>query len=84
MLLDECSSILVFSDWSQRTPILQDFVTALSGAFVGSLDAGLVWNSYSKMGNKWIPNDMTIYKPKWKTFLKTQAQSSLITVSSDI
>lgn len=29
------------------------FVTALSGAFVAGLDAGLVYNSFPKMGDRW-------------------------------
>jgi len=41
------------------------FVTALSGAFVAGLDAGLVWNSYPKMGDNWIPDDVMRFEPKW-------------------
>ncbi|KAI8444915.1 cytochrome oxidase assembly protein-domain-containing protein [Phakopsora pachyrhizi] len=31
------------------------FITAGSGAFVAGLDAGLVYNTYPKMGDNWIP-----------------------------
>lgn len=41
------------------------FITALSGAFVAGLDAGLVWNSYPKMGDNWIPDDVMRFEPKW-------------------
>lgn len=41
------------------------FVTALSGAFVAGLDAGLVYNSYPKMADRWIPTDLTAFTPKW-------------------
>ena len=34
------------------------------GAFVAGLDAGLVYNSYPKMADKWIPDDIMAYSPK--------------------
>ena len=39
------------------------FLTALSGAFVAGLDAGLVYNSFPKMADKWIPDDVLAYSP---------------------
>ncbi|KAH8401352.1 hypothetical protein KR009_004860 [Drosophila setifemur] len=39
------------------------FLTAISGAFVAGLDAGLVYNSFPKMGDSWIPDDMWQFKP---------------------
>ena len=36
-----------------------------AGAFVAGLDAGLVWNSYPKMGDNWIPEDVMRFEPKW-------------------
>ncbi|KAF0765154.1 cytochrome c oxidase assembly protein COX15 [Aphis craccivora] len=39
------------------------FLTALSGAFVAGLDAGLVYNSFPKMGDKWIPDDILQIEP---------------------
>ncbi|XP_033251563.1 cytochrome c oxidase assembly protein COX15 homolog isoform X2 [Drosophila miranda] len=39
------------------------FLTAISGAFVAGLDAGLVYNSLPKMGDSWIPDDMWQFKP---------------------
>ncbi|CAD5111118.1 DgyrCDS457 [Dimorphilus gyrociliatus] len=40
------------------------FVTALSGAFVAGLDAGLTYNSWPKMADSWIPDDILAYSPK--------------------
>ncbi|KAL6072197.1 hypothetical protein STEG23_017178 [Scotinomys teguina] len=39
------------------------FLTALSGAFVAGLDAGLVYNSFPKMGDSWIPEDLLTFSP---------------------
>uniref|UniRef100_A0A8B9NKT9 Cytochrome c oxidase assembly protein COX15 homolog n=1 Tax=Accipiter nisus TaxID=211598 RepID=A0A8B9NKT9_9AVES len=39
------------------------FLTALSGAFVAGLDAGLVYNSFPKMGDHWIPDDLLAFSP---------------------
>ncbi|KAH8261441.1 hypothetical protein KR044_009380, partial [Drosophila immigrans] len=39
------------------------FLTAISGAFVAGLDAGLVYNSFPKMGDKWIPDDIWQFEP---------------------
>ncbi|KAK6174539.1 hypothetical protein SNE40_017795 [Patella caerulea] len=46
------------------------FVTALSGAFVAGLDAGLVYNSWPKMANRWIPDDIGAFDPKWKNIFE--------------
>ncbi|XP_026164316.1 heme A synthase COX15 [Mastacembelus armatus] len=46
------------------------FLTALSGAFVAGLDAGLVYNSYPKMGDRWIPDDLLAFSPKLKNFFE--------------
>ncbi|CAH1398465.1 unnamed protein product [Nezara viridula] len=40
------------------------FLTAFSGAFVAGLDAGLVYNSFPKMGDKWIPDEILALTPK--------------------
>lgn len=42
------------------------FLTALSGAFVAGLDAGLVYNSFPKMGERWIPDDLLAFSPTLK------------------
>lgn len=46
------------------------FVTALSGAFVAGLDAGLVYNSFPKMGDDWIPDDILALSPTIKNFFE--------------
>lgn len=46
------------------------FVTALAGAFVAGLDAGLVYNSFPKMADSWIPSDILAYKPLWTNFFE--------------
>ncbi|CAK8688771.1 unnamed protein product [Clavelina lepadiformis] len=46
------------------------FITALSGAFVAGLDAGLTYNSYPKMADRWIPSDILTHSPKWKNFFE--------------
>ncbi|XP_033340830.1 heme A synthase COX15 [Megalopta genalis] len=44
------------------------FLTALSGAFVAGMDAGLIYNTFPKMADKWIPDDILAITPKWKNF----------------
>ncbi|KAK4883514.1 hypothetical protein RN001_006833 [Aquatica leii] len=39
------------------------FFTAVSGAFLAGLDAGLVYNSFPKMADRWIPDDILAHKP---------------------
>merc|ERR1719365_10608 len=39
------------------------FLTLISGAFVAGLDAGLVYNSFPKFADKWIPEDLLIFSP---------------------
>ena len=46
------------------------FTTALAGAFVAGLDAGLVYNSFPKMADRWIPTDLFTIEPKWKNFFE--------------
>lgn len=44
------------------------FFTALSGAFVAGMDAGLIYNTFPKMADKWIPDDIFVLTPAWKNF----------------
>lgn len=46
------------------------FFTALSGAFVAGLDAGLVYNSYPKMADRWIPCDLLALSPTLRNFFE--------------
>lgn len=44
------------------------FFTAVSGAFVAGLDAGLIYNSFPKMADKWIPSDIMALSPIPRNF----------------
>ncbi|KAI8422075.1 hypothetical protein MSG28_009965 [Choristoneura fumiferana] len=44
------------------------FFTAMSGAFVAGLDAGLVYNSFPKMGERWVPEDILAFSPTLRNF----------------
>merc|ERR1712107_698939 len=61
--------------WSQVTPSMAAFrklvigsealafITLVSGAFVSGLDAGLVYNSFPKFADRWIPEDILAFSP---------------------
>lgn len=36
------------------------------GAFVAGIEAGLVYNSFPKMADRWIPSDIGALTPKWR------------------
>jgi len=44
------------------------FLTAISGAFVAGLDAGLVYNSFPLMAGKVVPDDIFAYAPWLSNF----------------
>lgn len=44
------------------------YFTAISGAFVAGLDAGLIYNSFPKMADRWIPSDILALTPAFKNF----------------
>lgn len=46
------------------------FITALSGAFVAGLEAGLVYNSFPKFADRWIPSDIAAINPWWKNMFE--------------
>lgn len=37
---------------------------------MAGLDAGLTYNSYPKMADKWIPDDMWVISPKWRNIFE--------------
>lgn len=43
-------------------------ITIFVGAFVAGLDAGLVYNSFPKMADRWIPSDILAYSPALRNF----------------
>jgi cytochrome c oxidase assembly protein subunit 15 len=66
--------------WDKVTPALNSFrklviaskalafVTLVSGAFVAGLDAGLVYNSFPKFADRWIPEDILLFSPTLRNF----------------
>jgi heme a synthase len=61
--------------WFGRTLALTVLVsiTVLSGAFVAGLDAGLVFNTFPKMGEYWIPPGALALEPWWLNFFENVA-----------
>ena len=45
------------------------FSTALSGALVAGMEAGLRYNSWPKMADRWIPTDLLAESPLWRNFI---------------
>ncbi|KAJ3333442.1 Cytochrome c oxidase assembly protein cox15 [Blyttiomyces sp. JEL0837] len=74
-----------FSAFKRNTHFVAMFIflTALSGAFVAGLDAGLIYNEFPFMGEGIIPSDMwalseksasiTETKPLWRNFFENAA-----------
>ncbi|XP_057803722.1 cytochrome c oxidase assembly protein COX15 [Salvia miltiorrhiza] len=52
-------------------------VTAVSGAFVAGNDAGRAYNTFPKMGDTWIPEDVLILKPLIRNFFENTATVQL-------
>jgi heme a synthase len=61
--------------WFARTLLLAALVltTVISGGFVAGLDAGLVYNTFPRMGNYWVPPDVAALSPWWKNFFENMA-----------
>ncbi|XP_057307266.1 cytochrome c oxidase assembly protein COX15 homolog [Hydractinia symbiolongicarpus] len=53
-----------------HTSMALTFVTAMSGAFVAGLEAGLVYNSFPKFADRWIPSDIAALNPWWKNLFE--------------
>lgn len=54
--------------WYPRTLALTALVavTIVSGGFVAGLDAGLIYNTFPKMGDHWIPPGLMALEPAWR------------------
>ncbi|EDO16769.1 hypothetical protein Kpol_526p22 [Vanderwaltozyma polyspora DSM 70294] len=50
------------------------FFTAMSGGMVAGLDAGLIYNSFPKMGEHWVPNSRELMDP---SYARTEDKSDL-------
>lgn len=46
------------------------FTTAIMGAFVAGLDAGLIYNTWPSYADVWIPEGMFAKTPLWKNFFE--------------
>ncbi|CAG9787549.1 unnamed protein product [Diatraea saccharalis] len=53
------------------------FFTAVSGAFVAGLDAGLVYNSFPKMGDRWVPEEVLALRPAARNLTENPATTQL-------
>ena len=60
------NSIRKISKWLFAVVILQ----IIYGAFVAGLNAGLIYNTFPKMGTEWIPESVTALNPFWKNFIE--------------
>jgi len=47
--------------------------TVISGAYVAGNDAGRAFNTWPKMGETWIPDDMWIIRPIWRNLVENTA-----------
>uniref|UniRef100_A0A7C8ZJW3 Cytochrome-c oxidase n=2 Tax=Opuntia streptacantha TaxID=393608 RepID=A0A7C8ZJW3_OPUST len=52
-------------------------ITALSGAFVAGNDAGRAYNTFPKMGDTWIPDDVLSMKPLLRNFFENTSTVQL-------
>ena len=54
--------------WYSRTLALTALVavTIVSGGFVAGLDAGLIYNTFPRMGDHWIPPGLLALEPAWR------------------
>ncbi|RLN84516.1 hypothetical protein BBJ28_00026442 [Nothophytophthora sp. Chile5] len=55
-ILGHCSTVLGY--------------TIISGAFVAGIDAGMAFNTFPKMDEQWIPDDLFVLDPKYKNFFE--------------
>lgn len=56
--------------WFGRTCALTALIaiTIVSGGFVAGLKAGLLYNTFPKMGDTWIPPGLMALEPYWRNF----------------
>eukprot|EP00019_Armaparvus_languidus_P010321 CAMPEP_0168586148 /NCGR_PEP_ID=MMETSP0420-20121227/4116_1 /TAXON_ID=498008 /ORGANISM="Pessonella sp." /LENGTH=273 /DNA_ID=CAMNT_0008621193 /DNA_START=400 /DNA_END=1218 /DNA_ORIENTATION=+ len=56
-----------------HTSVGLTFMTAMAGALVAGLDAGLIYNEYPLMGGRIFPSDGLSMSPKWRNFIHNDA-----------
>ena len=49
-----------------------------TGAFVAGLDAGLVYNTWPKFADRWIPTDLMSFTPKWRNLTENPTTTQFI------
>lgn len=54
------------------------FTPLPTGAFVAGLDAGLVYNSFPKMADRWIPSDLFALEPAWRNFFENPTATQFV------
>lgn len=56
------------------------FLAIVMGAFVAGMDAGLVYNSWPKYADKWVPEsgDLWAKSPKWKNFTENPSMVQFV------
>jgi len=52
-------------------------LTVISGGFVAGLKAGKIYNTFPKMGDYWIPPDVTALEPWWRNVFENLATVQL-------
>jgi len=54
--------------WYRKTVWLTSLIslTVISGGFVAGLKAGLIYNTFPKMGDYWLPPGLTALEPFWR------------------
>ena len=69
-------SFIYLSDFFGLLNLLFLVKLVRTGAFVAGLDAGLVYNTWPMMADRWIPSDLFALTPKWKNIFEngTMAQ----------
>ncbi|MBA4249931.1 MAG: heme A synthase [Candidatus Puniceispirillum sp.] len=58
--------------------ILCILLTILYGAFVAGHKAGIIYNTFPKMGNSWIPSEIFHLSPLWKNFFENHTMIQFI------
>jgi cytochrome c oxidase assembly protein subunit 15 len=61
--------------WYGKTLALSTLITTtvISGGFVAGLKAGKIYNTFPKMGDHWIPPDLSALTPWWKNIFDNMA-----------
>lgn len=68
----------VFMIWSHTIMALTVF-TAVSGGVVSTIKAGLVYNSWPKMADRWVPDDLwALGESKWKNAFENTTTAQFI------